>query len=147
MSDTMTAVRTVEIVIPWVPDQACNPNNHTVSERTRIRHRKKGVEAGEYPFKIAGWNRGPNTGRAVRSDSAGFIFHCPVALDITVRWGYRQKSWDSDNLVTAMKYVRDALQTYGIVKDDRLVRIGNVIQERAGDGQPETVLTVREVSA
>jgi len=127
----------IEIVIPWVPDQECNPNNHKVSERTRIRHRKQGAEAAHYPMReaFATWS--------AQSDLVAYLYNRPVRLDITVRWGYRQRSWDSDNLVTAMKYLRDALQRHGIVLDDKLVQIGSITQERATT-QPETILRIVE---
>lgn len=122
------------ICIPWVPDQQCNPNNHRCSERTKIRHRKQGAEAAGYPLKVIS--------NAVIADGADYVFGGPVLLDIEVRWGYRQRSWDSDNLVTAYKYVRDALEAHQIVTNDRNVRIGVIAQVRA-TGQPETILRLR----
>lgn len=124
------------VTIPWVPDQACNPNNHTVSERTRIRHRKQGAVAARYPVMAAY--------RAANARPDGYVlFTGPVVLDVTIRWGYRQKSWDPSNLWIAMKYVIDVLQDEAIIVDDKHLQTGTITQGRAGKGQPETILTIR----
>lgn len=127
---------TVTITIPWVPDQRANPNNHRVSERTRIRHRKRGALDAAYPIRAA------FARHSRAADTVLFLFSRPVVLDITVRWPAGRNAWDDDNLVTAYKYVRDQLQREGIVRDDKLVTIGIITQERATE-QPETVLVVR----
>lgn len=130
----------ISVVIPWVPDWKASPNNHAVSERTRIRYRRKGAFDAGYPLKQAATRSGRG------SDSAAYIFERPVELDIIVRWPKGRQAWDDDNIVTAFKYVRDALQTFGIVRDDKLVRIGVITQEQATE-QPESVLTIRRIAA
>lgn len=129
--------RAVTVTIPWVPDSECNPNNHRCSERTKVRHRKQGAAAAVYPMRAAYHES------AEWREGRGSVFPLGATLDIVVRWGKGQKCWDDDNLVTAMKFVRDICEREHLVFSDKEIRIGTIVQQRASE-QPETVLTLTE---
>ena len=53
----------------------------------------------------------------------------PWKVDYIVAWGYRQKSWDDDNLISGLKPIRDSIaEDAGI--DDRHISTGSVTQIR-----------------
>ena len=129
------ARRSVVIEVPWTPCQKCNPNTSTVSERTRKRYRQKGADQSVMPIRVAA--------------QSGAAFSEPVRLDVTVYWGKFRKPWDTDNLWTAMKQLRDKLQTEGVVVNDNLIQTGTITQYRRNehDRQEGMELTITTEAA
>ena len=124
-----------EVVIPWVPPVDAAPNHHRNSERTKIRRRKAGAAEAVYPIR---------TERTRWTADDLPLYDEPVYLDIVIRWPKRRNTWDTDSVVTCVKYIRDVLETERVVSNDRLIQTGEIVQERA-TAQEEMVLRVRPV--
>lgn len=136
MSEVFEVFEVFEVVIPWVPPVDANPNWHKNSERTKIKRRRVGAAQATHPIRDE---------RKRWEPADGPLFDAPVYLDVVIRWPARRNRWDTDAVVTCLKFVRDVLEREGVVSNDRLIQTGDIVQERA-TGQEETVLRLRAVT-
>ena len=63
-------------------------------------------------------------------------------MNYTVAWGYRQKSWDDDNLIAGLKALRDGIAAEAGIDDKHMVT-GSVTQIRDKQKQGYVEVTIR----
>jgi hypothetical protein len=70
----------------------------------------------------------------------------PVTMDVEVEWPKGRKTMDEDNIVAALKPVRDGISDALWAGEDKHVRVGSVTQTRGAGGLRITLRTGKDAA-